>query len=233
MRRPSALTLLLPAAMVLSLAACGGSGGNSSLAPATGGNAPVVDNEIHPSTTTSPSPQPSEPPGSIQLVIGTTVGTQYFSEANATGKAIDGFNCDKTVGGPGHHHVHLSLFYNGEQIAIPEGIGMLNPDHNNFIYHQTCLYFLHTHDQTGIIHMEPKEGQGSFTLGNVFDIWGQPLNTLDVAGFTGPQLIIVNGQTYTGDPSQIQLAPYMEITIEVGTQLPGAPPTYIFPAGYP
>jgi hypothetical protein len=46
-------------------------------------------------------------------------------------------------------------------------------------------------------------------------------------------LIIVNGQTYTGDPAQIQLAPFMQITIEMGTPLPGPPPTYLFPVNYP
>ena len=237
MKRTTAFVCLLPAAMALALAACGGSGGNMALAPATGGAQPIVDPEINPMDAGSPSPIPSTSPAPIQLVIGTTVGTDYFPEGDtatgATGQPVDGFNCLLHVGGPGHHHVHLSIFNNGQQIAIPRGIGMKNPDHNNFIYHQTCLYFLHTHDETGIIHMEPKVGNGSFTLGNVFDIWGEPLNATSVAGFTGPQLVIVNGQTYTGDPNQIQLAPFMQITIEVGTPLAGPPPTYLFPVGYP
>ncbi len=235
MKRTTAYAWLIPAAMALGLAACGG--GSTSLAPVSGGSPPIIDPEIYPLDTGSPSPEPSTSPPSIQLVIGTTVGTEYFAEGDtasgALGQPVDGFNCDKTVGGPGHHHIHLSIFNNGEQIAIPRGIGMENPGNSNFIYHQTCLYFLHTHDETGIVHMEPKEGQGSFTLGNVFDIWGEPLNATSVAGFTGPQLVIVNGQTYTGDPNQIQLAPFMQITIEVGTPLPGPPPTYLFPPGYP
>jgi hypothetical protein len=233
MKRTLAYALLIPAALTLGLVACGGGGGGSSLVPGTGGSQPIVDPEINPLDAGSPSPVPSMTPAPIQLVIGTTIGTEFFPEANSAGKAVDGFNCLLHVGGPGHHHVHLSLFNNGVQIAIPRGIGMKNPDHNNFIYHQSCLYFLHTHDETGLIHMEPKVGNGSFTLGNVFDIWGQPLNVTNVAGFTGPQLIIVNGQTYTGDPSQIALAPFMQITIEVGTPLPGPPPNYLFPVGYP
>jgi hypothetical protein len=235
MKRTIAYALLIPAALALGLVACGGSGGNSALAPATGGSKPIVDPEINSASGGSQSISPDD--SSIQLVIGTTIGTEYFPEGDTTtgaqGQAVDKFNCLKAVGGPGHHHVHVSLFNNGVQIAIPRGIGMKDPDSNNFIYHQTCLYFLHTHDETGIIHMEPKVGNGSFTLGNVFDVWGEPLTTTNVAGFTGPQLIIVNGQTYTGDPRLIQLAPFMQITIEMGTPLPGPPPTYLFPAGYP
>ena len=79
----------------------------------------------------------------------------------------------------------------------------------------------------------PRVGQGSFKLGNVFDLWGEPLTTTNVAGYTGTQTIVVDGQTYTGNPRQIQLAPYMQITIEVGIPLSGPPPTYLFPPNYP
>jgi len=37
-----------------------------------------------------------------------------------------------------------------------------------------CLYWLHTHVADGIIHIETP-GERSFTLGEFFDIWNQPL----------------------------------------------------------
>ena len=231
----AALALAAPIVLAIRLAACSG---QSATAPAaTGVTTPVTDPEVG-SQRIAPAAQPNDSPAPIQLVMGTTVGTPTFPEGDTAtggqGQTIDGtLNCLKTVGGPGHHHVHISLFVDGQQIAIPRGIGMFQPDHNNFIYHQTCLYFLHTHDDTGIIHMEPRVGQGSFKLGNVFDMWGEPLTTSNIAGYTGQQTIIVDGQTYTGNPRQIQLAPYMQITLEVGTPLSGPPPTYLFPANYP
>jgi hypothetical protein len=238
MKRISALGVLAwaaPLTLAIGLAACSG---QSATAPsATGVNKPVTDPEVG-NQAVAPAANPNDSPAPIQLVMGTTVGTPTFPEGDTAtggqGQTIDGtLNCLKTVGGPGHHHAHISLFVDGQQLAIPRGIGMFQPDHNNFIYHQTCLYFLHTHDDTGIVHMEPRVGQGSFKLGNVFDMWGEPLTSSNVAGYTGQQTIIVDGVTYTGNPRLIQLAPYMQITLEVGTPLPGPPPTYLFPANYP
>ena len=53
-----------------------------------------------------------------------------------------------------------------------------------------CLYWIHTHDASGIIHIEapdinPPQG-GPYTLGMLFDIWGQPLDRNNVAGLIGP-----------------------------------------------
>jgi hypothetical protein len=231
----AALAWVAPVALAVSLAACSG---QSALGPSlTGANQPVTDPEVG-AGATAPTAQPNDSTAPIQLVIGTTVGTPTFPEGDTAtggqGQLVDfKFQCLKFVGGPGHHHVHISLFVDGQQIAIPRGIGMFQPDHNVFIYHQTCLYFIHTHDDTGIIHLEPRVGQGTFKLGNVFDMWGEPLTSSNVAGYTGPQTIYVNGQLYTSDPRQIVFTPYMQITIEVGIPLDGLPPTYLFPPNYP
>jgi hypothetical protein len=237
-RKQSAFAVLAwaaPVALALGLAAC--SGQSASAPAATGANLPITDHEVG-NTAIAPAAQPNDSPAPIQLFIGTTIGTPTFPEGDTAtggqGQTIDGkFNCLKFVGGPGHHHVHVSLFVDGQQIAIPRGIGMFQPDHNVFIYHQTCLYFLHTHDDTGIVHLEPRVGQGFFKLGNIFDMWGEPLTTTNAAGYQGSQTIFVNGVQYFGDPRTIVLAPYMQITIEVGIPLDGLPPTYLFPPNYP
>src|SRR5450755_3526538 len=147
-------------ALALSLAAC--SGQSASAPAATGAQNPLSDPEVG-TLSIAPTAQPNDDPP-IQMYIGTTIGTPTFPEGDTAtggqGQTIDGnLNCLKAVGGPGHHHIHLSLFVDGLQIAIPRGIGMFQPDHNVFIYHQTCLYFLHTHDDTGMVHMEPRVGQ--------------------------------------------------------------------------
>jgi hypothetical protein len=226
--RPNRWPIVGAAALTIALAACSG---QSAVAPAVPGSGLSNANAVK-----APAVHPADDPP-IQLVIGTTVGQSFFPEGDTAtggqGQQIDHvFNCMKALDGPSHHHVHLSIFNNGQQIAVPRGIGMLNPGHNKFIYHQTCLYWLHSHDDTGILHMEPKIPTATFTLGNAFDLWGEPLDATTVAGFTGPQLIIVNGATYTGDPRAILFTPFMQITIEVGTPLPGPPPTYLFPPDY-
>ncbi len=47
---------------------------------------------------------------------------------------------------------------------------------------KTCLYPLHVHDgEPNIIHIESPI-QKTYTLGNFFDIWGQPLSATQVMG---------------------------------------------------
>jgi len=82
-----------------------------------------------------------------------------------------------------HVHPHLAIFYNGKQIQVPQFIGFAPS------LAGSCLYWIHTHDASGVIHIEapdlsPPQG-GPFTLGMLFDIWGQPLQPDDVAGLKG------------------------------------------------
>ena len=168
----------------------------------------------------SGSPAPGVTP--IAIVPGGTIGRVVFADGDTAqggqGATIDNIPCD--LAPPGYHiHAHVSLFVNGQQDAIPVEIGITN----------ACLYHLHTHDASGTIHIEAPSPQ-TFTIGQFFDIWGQPLTTTNVAGFTGPVTVFVNGAPYSGDPGAIVLTSHEEITLEVGTTV--TPPTYSWPAGY-
>ena len=59
-----------------------------------------------------------------------------------------------------HIHFDLSVFRNGEPVPIPSGVGdSLGAD-------------IHTHDDTGLIHVHPQTPLGRFvTVGDWFDIW--------------------------------------------------------------
>ncbi len=124
-----------------------------------------------------------------------------------------------------HFHAHLDLIESGTPVPLPAGIGILQD--------QRCLYWLHTHAADGIIHIE-SPGTATFTLGQFFDIWGQPLSSTQAgrlrADLGGQLHIFVNGSPDTGDPRAIPLTPHELITIESGAQVP--PPAYTFPAGY-
>ena len=91
-----------------------------------------------------------------------------------------------------------------------------------------CFYAIHTHDSSGKIHVTPA-APGIFTLGELFEIWGQPLTNTNVAGVTGlPVEIYVtdNGastKVEEADWSSIELKPHREITIELGTPLAEIP----------
>jgi hypothetical protein len=99
----------------------------------------------------------------------------------------------------------------------------------SFVDAGSAIYWLHTHDETGVIHVESPV-QRTFTLGNFFDIWHQPLGPNQVGSLTGPVTAFVNGKQVNGDPRTIPLDAHDLIQLDVGG--PVVPPQpYTFPAG--
>ena len=72
--------------------------------------------------------------------------------------------------------------------------------------------------------------QRTFTLGNFFDVWGQPLGTGRVGPVTGHVVAIYNGQVYQGNPRDIPLTAHAQIQLQVGTPLV-APEKISWPSG--
>lgn len=120
--------------------------------------------------------------------------------------AIDGITCtSKPI--VLHEHVLLTLYDNGQRVTIPAGIGL---------YNNTCAYWLHTHDSSGIVHIESPVRQ-EFTLGEFFDVWGQPLSKSIVGPFVSNNVTFyVNGTRFTGNPRNLVLHNHDCITIEIG-----------------
>lgn len=173
--------------------------------------------------------------GPIPIVQATQIGATKFDPGNTPtgghGQTIDGIEGSSREMLQVHVHAHLSLFYKGQQIAIPYGIGIVQPFQvkNGFVGMGTGIYWLHTHDATGIIHVESPDSR-TYTLGQFFDIWGQPLDGRNVAGLTGSVRAFVDGKPFTGSPRGIVLGAHTQITLEVGAPFV-TPPSYIFPAG--
>lgn len=185
----------------------------------------------------TPSPGPDAKFKGVPLADGASIGATRF-HPNAMGLAdtanggngapVDGIACETSEGVALHIHSHLALFVNGTLVQLPKQIGMAALSGTG------CLYWLHTHDASGIIHVESPQLQSAagtaFTLGNFFDIWGQPLTRTGIAGFRGPVTAYVNGARYTGALGDIPLLSHQEITLETGTPVV-APPRYVFPPG--
>jgi hypothetical protein len=171
----------------------------------------------------------------IRLVQGSQIGASMFEPGDTpqggNGQPVDGIQGSSMEMLKVHIHAHLSLFDKGRQIAVPMGIGIVRPFQlaNGFISRGNGFYWLHTHDATGIIHIESPD-ERSYTLGNFFDVWGEPLSTRNVAGLTGPLHAFVDGAPYRGDPRAIVLTAHEQITLEIGGPLV-APPVYDFPTG--
>jgi hypothetical protein len=124
------------------------------------------------------------------------------------GTPIDGIRCDNMEGSVEHIHTHLQLVNRGRSVTIPAYIGMPRPL-------GSCLYWLHTHTTDGIIHIESPVVR-TFTLGQFFDVWGEPLSrsaAYSLRARGGSLSITVNGKAYQGDPRAIRLRDHEEIVI--------------------
>jgi hypothetical protein len=93
----------------------------------------------------------------------------------------------------------------------------------------SCFYWLHTHAADGIIHIE-SPSQRIYTLGDFFDVWGQPLSRTRVGPARGPVTAIYDGKVYRGNPRDIPLTAHAQIQLEVGRPLVG-PVSITFPNG--
>ena len=151
----------------------------------------------------------------------------------ASGQAVDGISCSTTEQTIFHIHAHLTVFVNGTPRQIPDGIGI--PDAvatstqvGPFVSSGRCFYWLHTHAADGIIHIESPIHR-TYTLGNLFDEWGQPLGPDQVGPASGHVTAIDNGKVYRGNPRDIPLTAHAQIQLEVGTPLV-APESITFPA---
>jgi hypothetical protein len=126
------------------------------------------------------------------------------------------------------------VFVNGSPRQVPAGIGIpgaqaQDTPSGTFINGGTCLYWLHTHAADGIIHIESPVRR-TFTLGQVFNEWGQPLSASRAGPATGHVTALYNGKVYRGNPRDIPLNAHAQIQLEVGKPLI-APESITFPNG--
>jgi hypothetical protein len=172
----------------------------------------------------------------VILVLYTRGGTGPPAPAaggKATGQTIDGIQCQTSEQVVYHIHAHLAIFANGQPRTVPLGIGIPDTQVQDsasgpFAYSGSCFYWLHSHQTDGIMHVE-SPSQRTYTLGDWFDIWGQPLTSGRVGADTGTVIAYVDGQRYTGDPRQIPLTAHAVIQLDVGTDV--APRPYTFAQG--
>ena len=222
--------IVVAAAVGITLAAT--SGGTSSSSTGSGGTPSLklaalsTLGTLKPATPSGPAgpegvPIPSAPP-----LTGTAT--------KATGQKVDGIGCDTSEQVLFHIHAHLTLFVNGSPRQVPAGIGIPDAKAQNtpqgpFIGSGKCFYWLHTHAADGIIHTESPVHR-TYTLGNFFDEWGQPLGPDQAGPAKGHVTALYNGKVYQGNPRDIPLNKHAQIQLEVGTPLV-APESITWPSG--
>jgi len=86
-----------------------------------------------------------------------------------------------------HIHPELKIYFDGAAQEIPANIGIDG----------ACMHPVHTHDNTGKIHLEYPV-QKDFTLGDFFTTWKQSFNKDEVMGMKADAThrirMVVNGQ---------------------------------------
>jgi hypothetical protein len=158
----------------------------------------------------------------LTWIIAPSMNSSSLTSASTTNSRpiISGISCDS-----------MEHFINGNPYPIPAEIGIVP---------NQCIYWMHTHDNTGIIHIEsPKDRD--FTLGEFFDIWGEKFdnnqifnNVVGKGGSNNNTLsVYINGDKVSNltDYKEIKINAHDEIVIVYGTPPDSIPSGYQFPKG--
>jgi hypothetical protein len=122
-----------------------------------------------------------------------------------------------------HIHSHLDVFVDGESTPVPPDLGIDRVD--------SVLSPLHTHDESGLIHVE-NDKETEFRLGQLFVEWDVRLDADCIGAYcraTTPVKYYVDGEEYTGDPAKIAFDRHREIAIVIGKPPANIPRDYSFP----
>ena len=150
--------------------------------------------------------------------------TSTSPTAQTPAPPTDGTTCQVTdeqqqAGQPTYwQHVFVGIFYNGAEEALPQAIGMQDPvaptqgtpahPNNNYeVENEGCEYNVHTHDYSGLVHIEDTTYPQSDTfippyadLQTLFDLWGASLD-MNNGLVAGSSTLAGSAAIYTGLPS--------------------------------
>lgn len=131
---------------------------------------------------------------------------QHYAGLDARRRAAGVTTMMDTMGSPVHFHPRLAVFADGKRLDVPANIG-IDPRRDGM-----QMASLHTHDDSGVIHVE---GQERATLGQFFAVWGVPLGSDRLGSYRRPVRMWVDGK-----PSRafgnLKLADRQKIVLAVG-----------------
>jgi hypothetical protein len=70
----------------------------------------------------------------------------------------------------------------------------------------------------------------AYSLGQVFEVWGEPLGPNAALGYRGALAVLVDGVAAVGDPRAVTLKNFQNIVLELGRP-PATPPASIYDFG--
>lgn len=151
--------------------------------------------------------------GPINLYAGEIVGADNSfkphdgdTKTGGRGSAVDKIPCSPTEYLNDYHvHIYLGIVYKGRQIAVPDAIGMMHPgpEQNGYITTAGCFYYIHTHDASGMVHIESPNNlppsSTVYTLQNVLDVWGMKFSHTSFGPFKGEIHVFVGNPASLGE----------------------------------
>lgn len=171
---------------------------------------------------------------SLSLLLLTIIVVSVFSNFNnqnellvlASDPPIDGIQCGAMEQLGYHIHAHLDIFVDSNTLNVPPLVGITD----------SYFYWLHTHDQSGIIHIESPIKR-DFTIGQFLDIWNKKYGVKQI--FNKPITdnknlsvyvngnLVENGTNFNG----IVFHPHDEIVVAYGKSPSNIPVKYNFAEG--
>jgi hypothetical protein len=165
-----------------------------------------------PSNTSAPATAPTAAPAASAAER--TGGPPWVAPADASAAvAAAGLPMLNQEGSAQHIHAHLDVIVNGAPVQVPAELGI--------DVARQQISPLHTHDTTGVIHIESPSATATFTLGQFFTEWQVSMSTDHLGGLANDAThhlkVYVNGKLRDGDPAGIVLAAHDEIALVYGS----------------
>ncbi len=147
-------------------------------------------------------------PANAAIHLSVTNGLMTLALAPAP---IAGISCDPMEGSAMHLHAVVRIVDRGRLVELPSDIG--RPAGAG------CFYWVHTHAADDIVHVESPVVR-SFDLGDLFAVWGEPLDRSHVGPLAiaphDPIVAYVNGKRWNGPMRTIPLLQYADIQLVIG-----------------
>ena len=193
----------------------------------------------------------------VAILVG-TIGYGVYALSQSKGGGNFPFPCLAEVTTVHVHpwlQISLSLGAGITNVTIPTAVGILDPQITNGLAGGgSCFEPMHTHDSSGIIHVEAASVSTQYTLGAFFQIWQVTYGTVNVNGVSRPVVfnntdilgyktdsthtlsLLIDGKPFTGsiygslDMTQYDYCSAQSTTPPCYPTAGGAPQ---WPGGYP
>jgi hypothetical protein len=172
-------------------------------------------------------PSPPRLPAAVPIGTGPLHRPAALTRATRRGAPVGRLRC--TRGDAPRFGVHVEVFGRRRTVIVPAGIGVAPPWRGRAPYVRAgrCSYPVRTREPTGVV--EVARGQPA-TLGDLFELWGQPLGARRVASFRGRTRVWVDGRRWRADPRSVPLTRHAQVVLSDDARVP-VHARYSFPPG--